>query len=187
MLFLVFNRVLNAKPRVPRETKEAEPEVVVEEKPVEETKQVEEQAEVTEAPAEETKDWDKRKKKKGPVEEVNKAELLERPENALSYSEYLEQLKQKNQAIKEAKPKVVAQVENSDLKPQVKNEDNLIGVSSVAAKKDKTKPKQKKEETFLDAAFKLGDDEKRFDNRDNRKQNKKGPKFQFNQEEFPEL
>jgi hypothetical protein len=179
---------LNAKPRVPKETKEAEPEVVAEEKPVEEApKKVEEQTEVTEAPVEESKDWDKRKKKKGPVEEVNKEDLLERPENALSYAEYLEQLKQKNQALKDAKPKVVAQVENADLKPQVKNDDNTIGLSNVAAKKDKTKPKQKKEEKFLDAAFKLGDDEKRFDNRDNKKQNKKGPKFQFNQEEFPEL
>lgn len=174
---------MNAKPRV---AKEAEPEPVVEEKPVvEEAPKQEEKAEETEVAAEESKGFDRRKKK-GPVEEVRKEDLLERPENALSYAEYLEQLKLKNQAIKDAKPKVVA-VENSDLKPQVKNEDNTIGLSSATSKKEKVKPKQKKEEKFLDAAFKLGDDqERKYDNKD-RKQNKKGPKFHFNQEEFPEL
>ena len=138
-----------------------------------------------ETPTEESKD-DRRKKKKGPIEEVRKEDLLERPENALSYSEYLEQLKQKNAAIKQNKPKVV-QVENNDLKPQVKAEDDSIGVNSQSnAKKEKTKPKQKKEETFLDAAFKLGDDaERKYDNRNFG--GKKQQKFKFNQEDFPEL
>ena len=179
--------MLNPKPRVVREAREEKVvEPVVEATPVvEETPKVEE-AEVFA----EDKHWDRKNKKKGGVEEVvNKEDLLERPENAVSYSEYLVKLKEKNQALSsQVKPKVHA-VDNSDLKTNVKQEVDILALKSDDKKqKSKPKPKEKKAEQFLEAAFTAEDESvRRFDGKERNGGKKKGAKFQFSQEEFPEL
>jgi hypothetical protein len=142
-----------------------------------------------EAPVKEenTDNFDRRKKKKGQETEVKQEELFVRPENALNYTEYMQQLKEKNQVISSA-PQRTVEV-NSDLKPQIKDTNLVIGVTEAAKKQQKTKPKEKKEDNILDVAFQTGDDyERRYDNRENRNYGKKkGPKFQFKNEDYPEL
>lgn len=111
-----------------------------------------------------------------------------RPENALNYAEYVQQLKEKNQNINSAPKKV--EVENSDLQPQVKDSNLVIGITDNSKKNAKAKTKQRKQEVTLEANFKTGDDyERRHDNRENNKNygKKKGNKFQYNPEDFPEL
>lgn len=171
------------------------PETKPEEKAAEETTNQEE------TPAEEkTEDkevnWERKKKgKKGEPTEEKKEDLLERPENALSLAEYREQLKLKNQAIQN-KPVKTIPVQNSDLKPQTKDEDLTIGINIGTNKKqNKPKPKEKKPDSKeLNVEFKTEDtEERRYDNRDRNQGNygkkkfNQGPKFQFSKDDFPEL
>ncbi len=174
---------MNAKPKEVREKKEEAP--VQEDTPVVEAPK----EEAPEVKAEETDNFGERrwKKKKIGETEEKKEDLLVRPENALNYAEYLQQLKEKNQNLQIA-PKKTIEVVNSDLKPQVKEGDLTIGIGS-GKRQQKPKPKDKKDET-LDVVFQTGDDnERRYDNRENTKNygKKKGPKFQYKTEDFPEL
>jgi hypothetical protein len=178
---------LNAKPREEREKKE-EKTPVQEETPAVEAPKEEEATPEVEVKAEETENFERRKKKKFEDAPVNKEDLLVRPENALNYAEYMQQLKEKNQNLKTAAKKV-AEVENSDLKPQVKDSDLTIGITTGAKKQQKVKPKDKKDES-LSVNFQTGDDyERSYDNRENKNfgGKKKGPKFNFKSEDFPEL
>lgn len=185
----VFDKVLNAKPKpVRQEQEEAETKEIEEVKPVEATE--EEKKEETPAEGEKEVNFDKRKKK-GIVTEEKKEDLLERPENPLSVAEYLEKLKEKNSAIPKGKAKAAVAAENSDLKPKTKDEDLSIGIAVEGGQKTgKVKPKEKKQEAKdLNIGFKFGDEPtKSYDNyRENNYGKKKGPKFQFKADDFPEL
>jgi len=181
----------NARPRRNRREEktetvaEEEKPVVVEEKPVvAEEKPVEEKP-AEEKPAEEvaaTETENKRRKKKG-GEEVKQEELLERPENALSYTEYLEQLKQKNAVLAQPKKTVAPANVNNDLQVKAQNEaDFEIGLSNAAKKQRKNKEK-KREEKGLDFVVQT---ETNVDRKFEQKGKRNG-KFNFNDEEFPEL
>jgi len=185
-----FNRALNAKPS------EGKPEEKTEEAPVE--KEVVEKPEQTEEPVEkqeeEPKEW--RKKKKGGAVEEKKEDLLERPENALSYSEYLDQLKQKNQGIKTTHVEVKRPDEGIELKPHLKNvgEDEL-GIESTQKKgkinpKKAKKPDQKEVAINQLVAVKTEDETEQRRGYNNEKgygKKKGGNNFKYNPEEFPEL
>ncbi len=179
---------MNAKNR--EEKREEQVQEVVEEKtPVQE--EPKEEATKEETPVEETAgDADRRRKKRGLEVEVKKEDLLIRPENALNYAEYVQQLKEKNQSINIA-PKKTVEVIDSDLKPQVKDSNLTIGISDGTKKQhQKQKPKEKKDEKLVDVNFQTGDDnERRYDNRENNRNygKKKNQKFQFKAEDYPEL
>lgn len=185
----VFNRALNAKPKTQKEEK-VEEEVVEEQ--AEKTEETPKQEEQTEQPAEDNKEvnFDKRKKKKGFVEEEKK-DILERPENPLSVNEYLQKLQEQKQNLSSSKPKTTPVVENSDLKPRTKDEDLTIGINAEIKKQSKTKPKEKKQEAKdLNIDFKFGDapSQPKYEERQERSYGKKkGPKFQYKADEFPEL
>jgi hypothetical protein len=183
----------NARPRrnrreektesVPQEEKP----VVAEEKPVvaEEKPVVAEEKPAEEKPAEEvpaTETDNKRRKKKG-GEEVKQEELLQRPENALSYTEYLEQLKQKNATLAQPKKTVAPTNVNNDLQVKAQNEaDFEIGLSNAAKKQRKNKEK-KREEKGLDYIVQTETNvERKYEPK-----GKRNGKFNFNDEEFPEL
>lgn len=192
----MFNSAFNPDARPRRNQREERQEVVekvqekVEEKPVvAEEKPVVEEKTTEEKPAEEvaTSEADNKRRKKKGGEEVKAEELLERPENALSYTEYLEQLKQKNATLVQPKKTVAPAVVNNELQVKQQNEAEFeIGLSNAAKKQRKNKDKKNetkdKELNFVvqtDAAF-----EKKFDNKGNKRNH---GKFNFNDEEFPEL
>ena len=143
--------------------------------------------EETPAKEEQTDNFERRKKKKGQEAEDKPEELFVRPDNALNYTEYMQQLKEKNQALSTA-PQRKVEV-SSDLKPQLKDTNLAIGITTEVSKKQQKTKAVKKEENVLDVAFQTGDDyERRNDNRENRNYGKKkGPKFQFKNEDYPEL
>lgn len=187
----LFHYALNPKPKktVEEETPK-EVEEIVKEEPQEQAPQVE-VVEKTENAKEEG--FDRRRKRKGfEEEEVKKEDLLERPENALSYAEYMQKLKEKNQSITETRTKTAPVVENSDLKAQTRTDEEFtIGLKDQNVnKKQKNKPKEKKteEKPNVDFTFMTEEvSEKRFETREKTQGKKKGPKFQFVSEEFPEL
>ncbi len=191
----MFNSALNPEARQRRRQQE---EVVVEKveekvehKPVEEKPVVEEKP-AEEKPAEEAAQFDardKKKKKKG-TEEVTKEDLLERPENALSLNEYLEQLKQKNQNISQTKKSEAVPAVNNDLQVKAQNDAEFeIGLSNAAKKNKKTKDKkpETKEKTLDFSVRTEAPTEKKFENRGNKRNQGNGTKFNFNDEEFPQL
>lgn len=192
---LVFNSAFNpdAKPR--RQREERQEQVVVEkveEVVVEKVEEKVEEKPAEEKPVEEVAaegdSKDKRKKKVG--EEVNKEDLLERPENALSLTEYMEQLKIKNQALsQQKKTEVVAHHVNSDL--QVKEQNDAadeIGIAAAAKKQRKIKEKKTdaKQLDFVGQADAVTTDRK-FEQKGNKRSHGNGAKLNINDEEFPEL
>jgi len=195
-----FNSALN-KPKTD-ETKENKPEEKLPEKEKEVVvEKVEEPVADPVEVFEENKDWnDKRKKKKGAVEE-EKVEMLVRPENALSLSEYKDQLKLKNQNIVKTNVEVKRPDEGIELKPETKNENEFqLGLTD---EKKKTAPKQKAKnvtvdpsEKHLSQAIAFKTEEEGYVRRDNKNydqgkgyQGKKkgGNNFKYNPDDFPEL
>lgn len=154
-----------------------------------------------------TDDQGDRRKRKGKVdtEEVKKEDLLERPENALSYAEYKEQLKQKNQGISSNtnKQQQVNRTVESDLTPQDKKEDLTLGITDTKKTAQKPKIKERKvdsKEVELNQVFsnnlKLDDGrDNNYNNNNNRNtgakknwnNNNSNNKFKFNANDFPEL
>jgi len=151
-----------------------------------------------EAVPEENPEWaEKRKKKKLGVVEENKEDLLERPKDAVTLSEYKEQLKIKNQGIATTAKTVEKPKDVNDLKEQTKDF-NQYEISAGSAKsKAKPKPKEKKvdaKEQELNSLIGSAQpvEEERWDNRpyDNTKgygNRKKEAKFKFSANDFPEL
>lgn len=192
---LVFNYVLNASVKKIVEEQKGPETTEKESAP----KEIENPVEVTEGKYEE-----KRRAKKGQPIEVKKEELLERPENALTYEEYLAQLGQKNQALNANNQKTTSverPPETLALNPQQRNEESLaIGVSSAGQKKHPNKNKIKEHKVdqtenelnkvFADALTLTNDEPQKrdYESRGPRvKKEETGPKFHFNAEEFPEL
>jgi len=176
---LVFDKVLNKETQenvvVEQEAKQEEKtEVVVEETKAEEETKVEEVKE--------------KKEKKGNQPEVDPKDLLERPENAMTLAEYQEAQKEKNAKLN-ANVREVTKPEGTDsLKEQSKTEDLFrFGVDNTKkAKKHGAKEKKQDKEILFTANF----EDNQFNNRGgNRKYNdkKKQQKFNFKDEEFPEL
>jgi len=194
----VFNYVLNAKPKEEKTGEKTEKaHEKIEEGHHEETHKEKAEQEGGEDHGEK---WE-RKKKKGAVEE-KKEEILERPVDALSYKEYQELLKQKNQKLQQ--PTQTRKVEDSTLQTAVKVEKEISLAISTADTDKKHKAKKEKKvntkENELNALVAnsqhTGEEErkdyggKEYQKRDYRgKQNKKegGAKFNYNPDEFPEL
>jgi hypothetical protein len=192
---LVFNNALNPRPRrertaVEEEQKEETP-AVVQEPVVEKAPEEAPKQEETEEKVEENKEGTfEKRKKKGALVEEKKEDLLERPENAISLAEYKEKLRVKNQAISN-ETKNVTRAENSDLKPQTRNEDLSIGLTDSSIK-TKNKPKDKKQDAAkeLTVEFKteeIGSDKYRDRNQRGQGKNKNQGKFQFSKDDFPEF
>ncbi len=170
---------------------DAEENVTEATKPVEEVKV--EEPKVAEPVAEEAQTEERtRKPKKGAEAEVNKEDLLERPENALTLEEYMAQ---KSQTLKQEVKTVERPAGSLALNPKTKNEnEDVIGVSSQA-KKQKTKTKETKvnpNESELNKVFasnlKLEDNTVKRDFRGPQQKSKNtGDKFRFAAEEFPSL
>ena len=185
----------DAQPRRQREERHERQEVVVEkvEAVVEKVVEKVEEKPAEEKPVEETPaegDFKNLRKKKKAGEEVKQEELLERPENALSLTEYLEQLKLKNQAISQPKrAEVVAHHANSDLQANASNDNaDEIGIAAAAKKQRKNKEKKTdtKELNFV-AQTEASTTEKKYEQKGNKKSHGNGAKLHFNDEEFPEL
>ncbi len=147
----------------------------------------EEKTEETPVEEEKTEDkFDRKKKKGGETAEVDKAELLERPENAVSVTEYMEQLKIKNQGLVN-KPVKKMEVVQADLQAMSKGE------TSTKVNKKEMKPKKEKKNNHQDinVDFKTedaqGDRYERQERNYGKKKNNQSSKFQFSNDDFPEL
>jgi hypothetical protein len=119
------------------------------------------------------------------VEEVKKEDLLERPENALSYNEYKELQKQKNKAV-DSKPKNVVKANETDAQPQARDESQFILGAGAEGKKAKAKPKEKKNNDVKELVVDIKTDDGLRDNRQYGKQKKDG-KYSYKADDFPEL
>jgi hypothetical protein len=179
-----FSSALN---RDERKHKENQEEQKVEEVEAKEEQPVEEKKEETGATEEQ---GDYRRKKKFPVtEEVKKEDLLERPENALSVGEYKQLLKQKNQGLT-AKQANVVRANETEAQPKTRDESEFI-MGAGEIKKKNLKQKEKKANTDvkeLVVDIKTEDGERRYHDKENRGDNRKGKgKYHYKDEDFPEL
>jgi hypothetical protein len=178
----LFDYALNPESR-PKRTFEKREEVAKPEEKAEETPVEEKKEEVAEEKKEEFND--KRKKGKKVDEEVKKEDLLEIPENALSLSEYQEQLKQKNAALNDNKPKIEVKHANPDLKTAEINENEfVISIAGGKVKKEKKVKDKKTKEKELTFELKTegGALKDKFG-----KKNHPEAKFRFKDDDFPEL
>jgi hypothetical protein len=174
-----FRNALSEKK--PEEVQEVK--VVIEEEPQKEEVKQEEVA---------PQEYRERRKKKGEEEEEeNKEEDLERPENALSLTEYKELLKQKNQGLN-SQPKNVVKANETDAQIKTREENQFVfGLTTEDKKKDK-KIKEKKvdsreKDITASVVVNLKTDDGNSKERNYGKQGKKGGKFHFDANEFPEL
>lgn len=204
----LFENALN--PRVPRQKYEENE--TQENKTNVEVKDNTENKETTEQVKEENKEantieqgqegtYERKRKEKEVVEVVNEAELIKRPQNALSLADYKEQLKSKNQSLSSVNTnKQVVRNEESNLTLKNKSEEAYLGVESNIKKAEKTnKGKERKEnKQEVDLNRLVGSNLKTEDSRDNRdnrnyqgknynNKNYGAKKFQFNADDFPEL
>jgi hypothetical protein len=157
---------------------------IIEEEP---QKEVEEVRQEEVAAPQEIKE---RRKRKG-EEEEKKEDDLERPENALSLAEYKELLRQKNQGL-DNKPKTVVKANETDAQFKTKEEGQFVlGLTTEDKKKDKKIKDKKVDSREKDITASVVSNLKTDDgtSRDKHygKQEKKGGKFRFNANEFPEL
>jgi len=181
-----FNSALSRDEKKIREEKQEEKEVVQEPQPVEErTEEQQPEAENRES------DW-RKKRRGGPAEEeIKKEDLLERPENALSVTEYRELLKQKNQGL-ESKPKNVVKANETDAQPQKRDESQFelgLGEGQKKAKTAKKDTKAKKPDTKeIVVDLKTDDGMRRFENTKQQGYGKgKKDKYYYTPDDFPEL
>jgi hypothetical protein len=204
-----FNSALNAKPRekkdektVQETTEDKTTTTTGDNKDKEKDKTTTEQGEDTtnkgeNVTGEEQFNDKRKKKKKGDQVDDDKKDLLERPENAISLTEWREQQK-KNQNTTQ---KQVVRTHDTDLVESKKKDDEFLGIQSEQ-KKNKNKPKKEKKVDSKEAELNVvigqsikTDDgsDRRDDRRDNRGgrgknwDNKNDKKFQFKAEDFPEL
>jgi hypothetical protein len=98
------------------------------------------------------------KKKRGSIQEEKKEDLLDRPDDALTYHEYKTMLKEKNHSLENKQNTNVIKANETDAEPQVRNEEEFILGTEEGFRKHKNKPKQKKSDAKeLDVDFRYDD------------------------------
>lgn len=181
-----FNSALNPKPRPVREevqeqpTETVEPEQApVEEKQPETTENVEGEAQETENKDGKGKDRRKGKGKKGKEEEVDEADKLVIPENAITLDEYKKAKGLDNRPQTQTAQRRV----ETNLVEKEKPKDLSIGIGVENKKKAQKKKKETNEKELL-VDLTVGDSS---NNREQRYQKRQDNKFKFKAEEFPAL
>jgi hypothetical protein len=124
----------------------------------------------------ESKKEEKRRKKAGQVEEqYDEKDKLERPEHAMSYQEYLAELKRKNESLNETKGKEPPHevIKQDVLKVHLKESEdvqyqNFLNEQKIKKKKEKVKerrPDQQEEQLnrLIADNLTLSNQEKKFD------------------------
>jgi len=146
----LFSKALNAKPKLATDADKDKENLSPEKKNIDENTNanVNEEYKVEqpqEGDANANEDWnDKRKKRKVLKLMKKKLEPLARPKDALSYTEYMEQLKTKNQNISQVQKTVAKPSDVNDLKEKTRdNNEFVFGVNSTKTAA-KPKPKEKK-------------------------------------------
>lgn len=146
---------------------------------------------------------DRRKRKGREEEPVKEEDLLKRPENALSLAEYKAQLKANNQVLT-SQPKQVTRNDDPNLVLKEKKDEEGLGIGG-GVKKTQKKIKERKVDQkevelnqIVGNSLKTDDGYERRDYNDksnkgyqgnsyNSKKNYGGNRFQFKEEDFPEL